>query len=108
MNIEVLGSGCPTCKKLYELTKAAAAELGVQTKVVYSTDIEKIVMMGVMSSPVLAVNGEPVLVGSVPDVQTIKKILSEHAQQDEKEDCCGLDCPSQNQIEGGGCSCGSC
>ncbi|MDD4286847.1 MAG: thioredoxin family protein [Candidatus Peribacteraceae bacterium] len=115
MNIEIIGSGCAKCKKLHELTKAAAAELGLQTEIAYSTAIEKIVMMGVMSSPVLAVNGRPVLVGSVPDIQTIKKLLSEHTKQKaEKEgccsgkDCCGIDCSPKNQPEGGGCSCGSC
>jgi len=115
MSIEVIGSGCAKCKKLHELTKAAAAELGLQTEIVYSTAIEKIVTMGVMSSPVLTVNGKPVLVGSVPDVQIIKKILAEHTEQDTGEkgccsgkDCCGIGCSPKNQTEGGGCSCGSC
>lgn len=115
MSIEVLGSGCAKCKKLHELTKSAAKELGLSTEVLYTTDIEKIVAMGVMASPVIAVNGKPVLVGSVPDIQTIKKLLSEYREQkDGKEDCCsgesccGIDCSPKNQSEGGGCSCGSC
>ncbi len=113
--IEVLGSGCAKCKKLHELTKAAALELGLQTDIVYSTDIEKIVTMGVMSSPVLAVNGKPVLVGSVPDISAIKKLLAEHAEQGTEEkgccsdkDACDIRCAPKNPVEGGGCSCGSC
>jgi hypothetical protein len=31
--------------------------------------------MGVMSSPVLAVNGKPVLTGFLPDIEEIKKII---------------------------------
>jgi small redox-active disulfide protein 2 len=115
LNIEVIGSGCAKCKKLHELTQAAAKELGLQVNVAYSTDIEKIITMGVMSSPVLAVNGKPVLVGSVPDVQTIKKLLAEHTEQKAKresccdgKDCCDTKCAPKNQPEGGGCSCGSC
>ena len=61
MKIQVLGSGCPTCKKLFEITKQAVAELKLKTEVEYITDIQKVVEMGVMSSPVLAVNGKPVL-----------------------------------------------
>jgi len=75
MKIQVLGSGCPTCKKLYELTKQAAAEVGLETKVEYITDISKIIEMGVMSSPVLAIDGKPVLLGFLPDIEKIKSIL---------------------------------
>jgi len=114
MTIEVLGSGCAKCKKLHELTKAAAAELGLQTEIVYSTDIEKIVTMGVMSSPVLAVNGKPVLVGSVPDIQTIKKLLAEHTEQSAgQEGCCSgkescdIHCAPGDKPNGS-CCCGSC
>lgn len=77
MKIQVLGSGCPTCKKLFELTKQAVAELKLKIEVEYITDIQKIVEMGVMSIPVLAVNGKPVLAGSLPDVEKIKKLIKE-------------------------------
>jgi small redox-active disulfide protein 2 len=73
--IQILGSGCPTCKKLYEITKKAVGELGLNTEIQYITDVQKIVEMGVMSSPVLAVNGKPVLTGFVPDIEEIKKII---------------------------------
>jgi len=72
MKIQVLGSGCPTCKKLFELTKQAVEELDLKTEVEYITDIQKIVEMGVMSSPVLAINGKPTISGSLPDVEKIK------------------------------------
>ncbi|MDD4989787.1 MAG: thioredoxin family protein [Candidatus Pacebacteria bacterium] len=78
MQIQVLGSGCPTCKKLFELTKKAVKELNLKTEMEYIADIQKIVEMGVMSSPVLAINGKPVLVGSLPDIEKIKKIIQEN------------------------------
>ncbi len=92
MKIEVLGSGCPTCKKLFELTKQAMAELKLETEVEYITDIQKILEMGVMSSPVLAINGKAVLVGQVPEVEKIKEII----------------CSKQPATDtfSGGCSCG--
>jgi len=76
MKIQVLGSGCSTCKSLYELTKKAVSDLGMQEEVEYITDVSKIVEMGVMSSPVLAVDGKPVMVGFVPDMEKIKSILT--------------------------------
>ena len=77
MKIQVLGSGCPTCKRLYETTKEAVVQLNLNEEVEYITDISKIVEMGVMQSPVLAINGKPVLVGSVPEVEKIKSIIME-------------------------------
>jgi len=77
MQIQVLGSGCPTCKKLFELTKKAVEELELKTEVEYITDIQKIVELGVMSSPVLAINGKPILAGFVPDIEKIKKIIKD-------------------------------
>jgi small redox-active disulfide protein 2 len=77
MKIQVLGSGCPTCKKLFELTKKAVEELELKTEVEYITDIQKIIEMGVMSSPVLAINGKPILAGFVPDIEKIKKIIKD-------------------------------
>lgn len=72
MKIQVLGAGCPTCKKLYEITKQAVKEMGLPEEVEYITDMQQIVNMGLMSSPVLAVNGKPALVGFVPNVEKIK------------------------------------
>ncbi|MFH0712803.1 MAG: thioredoxin family protein [Candidatus Jorgensenbacteria bacterium] len=78
MQIQVIGSGCPTCKKLFDLTKKAVEELNLGVEVEYITDVRKIVAMGLMQSPVLAVNGKPAVVGFVPDVEKIKQVISEN------------------------------
>jgi small redox-active disulfide protein 2 len=62
-SIQVLGSGCPTCKKLLEITKKVVGELNINIEVEYITDVAKMIEMGVMQSPVLAINGQPVLTG---------------------------------------------
>ena len=94
MKIQVLGSGCPTCKKLYELTQEAVRQLNLNEKVEYITDVSKIIEMGVMSSPVLAVNGKPVMVGFLPDIAKIKKaITSGYAVKPKVGTCsCGGKC----------------
>jgi len=74
MNIQVLGSGCPTCKRLYEATQKIADELGLG-KVDYETDIQKLLDLGLMQSPVLAIDGIPVAVGNVPSPARIKELL---------------------------------
>lgn len=80
MKIQVLGSGCPTCKKLYELTKQAVEETGLKEEVEYLTGqegIQKMIDMGVMSSPVLAIDDKPAITGSVDNVEKIKKLVRE-------------------------------
>lgn len=76
MKIQVLGSGCPTCKKLYELTKESVKELGLNEEVEYITDVSKIIEMGVMSSPVLVVDGKAIVVGFLPNAKTITELIA--------------------------------
>lgn len=71
MKIKVLGSGCPTCKKLHEMTEEAVKKLKIDTKVEYVTEIEEIVKMGVMSSPVLAINDKAIISGRLPEKEEI-------------------------------------
>jgi len=91
-SIQVLGSGCPTCKKLFETTKKVAEDLKINTPVEYISDVTKMIEMGVMTSPVLAVNGKPVLTGGGHGEADIKNALEKNL-------------PSNNQSSGC-CSCG--
>lgn len=77
-SIEVLGSGCPNCKKLFELTQVVVRELNLNIEVQYITDIQKILELGVMSSPVLSINGQAVLSGEMPNSNKLKAIISSY------------------------------
>ncbi len=80
MKIQVLGSGCPTCKKLLGLTEKAVQELNINGKVEYLTGkkgVERITELGIMSAPVLVINNEPVLTGLPDDVEKIKELIQE-------------------------------
>ena len=83
--IEVIGSGCKKCKVLFDLTKEVAQELGITEAVEYSTDVSKIVAMGMMSSPVLAIDGKPILTGVLPNKEKLKAIISESISGDSKD-----------------------
>jgi len=76
MKIEVIGSGCKKCMMLYELTKEAVNDLGLGSNVLYSTDVNKIISMGLISSPVLTVDDKPILVGILPSKNKLKEIIS--------------------------------
>jgi small redox-active disulfide protein 2 len=79
MNIKVIGSGCATCEKLHDLTTQAVQELGMKDEVEYGTDVNEIVAMGLMQSPVLAIDGKPALVGKVFDLEKIKGAIQKAA-----------------------------
>lgn len=90
--IQVLGSGCSSCKKLFELTKQAVQELGIDTEVEYVTDIQKIIEMGVIQGPVLTINNKPVLIGSTSDIERIKQLITNEPDNPASENKSACDC----------------
>ncbi len=91
--IEVLGSDCPSCHELHQRTIEAVKQLGLNIEVGYANDIKRIIEVGLMSSPVLIVNGKAVLAGQVPSLDKIKEIISSCDQ-------------AISSSSTGGCSCG--
>lgn len=78
MKIQVFGSGCATCKKLYELTKAAVLANGIADEVEYITDLAKMIEMGLMQSPALVVDGKIAAAGYLPSAEELKKIIAKY------------------------------
>ena len=75
MKLQVLGTGCPKCKRLAEQTEAAAKELRLDYELLKITDINEIMKFGVMMTPALAIDGHVKVVGKVPSVEEIKSLL---------------------------------
>ena len=74
--VQVLGPGCPKCAKLKENADKAVQELGADATVEKVEDINQITGFGVMMTPALVVDGEVKVVGKVPSVDEIKKLLA--------------------------------
>ena len=74
--MQILGTGCPKCRKLAENVEAAAKDLGIEYALEKVTDINEIVKFGVMLTPALAVDGEVKVVGKVPAPESIKGMLT--------------------------------
>jgi len=75
MKIQILGTGCPKCRKLAENAETAAKELGIDFELEKVTDINQIMKFGVMMTPALAVDGSVKVVGKVPSSDEIKAML---------------------------------
>jgi len=74
--IQILGTGCPKCKKLNEQTMIAAAELGMECNIEKVEDIQKIMAYGVMMTPALVVDGKVMVTGKVPSVEELKILIA--------------------------------
>lgn len=73
--IQVLGPGCPRCKKLAENVETAARTLGVEYELVKVTDIGEFARMGVMLTPGLVVDGELKSSGKLLSPEEIEALL---------------------------------
>ena len=78
IDIKVLGSGCPSCKTLYEKVLEVAKNIDSSLEVEYITDITKIVELGVMSSPVFVIEDEVITAGQIPSEDEIKDAIKQH------------------------------
>lgn len=75
MKIQILGTGCSKCKKLFENAQEAVKAAGVAAEVVKVQDIQQIMNSGVMITPAIAVDGEVKSAGKVLSVDDIKKMI---------------------------------
>lgn len=75
MKIQILGTGCPKCKKLGENAEAAAKALGLNYEMEKITDMMRFADFGVAMTPALAVDGDVKVVGRVPSADEIKAML---------------------------------
>ncbi len=75
MRIEILGMGCPRCKKTAENAEQAVKELRTEAKVVKIEKISEISKYGVVITPALVIHGEVKVSGRIPSVEEIKGLL---------------------------------
>jgi small redox-active disulfide protein 2 len=66
MEVKILGTGCPNCKRLEKVTRQALDELGVEATVTKVTDMVDILSYQIPATPGLVIDGEVVSYGRVP------------------------------------------
>ena len=74
--IQILGTGCPKCKKMFENAEAAAKALQLEFEITKVTDIKEIMKYGIMITPALVIDNQMKIAGKVPSVDEIKDMLS--------------------------------
>ena len=76
MKIEVLGAGCPKCRKSMEMISQAIKKTGIDAEIVHVTELNDIIDRGVMMTPAIFINGKKVLEGRIPTEGQIKQWLA--------------------------------
>jgi small redox-active disulfide protein 2 len=91
MNIKILGTGCPNCRKLEVNTKQALEELKMEAVIEKVMEIQDIMSYGIMSTPALVIDDVVLVAGMVPGVEQIKEALTNHNKS--VGNCsCGVNC----------------
>ena len=75
MEIKVLGTGCASCKALFNTVQQAVEDLGIEATVIKEEDLMKIISYNVLSLPALVIDEKVVAKGSrsLPEVIEIIK-----------------------------------
>jgi small redox-active disulfide protein 2 len=73
--LQVLGTGCPSCTRLAELSAQAADELSIPYELEKVAEIDRILAFDIVSTPALVVDGEVRCSGRVPSLDEIKTML---------------------------------
>ncbi len=75
MEVIILGTGCPKCKTLENMTREVVDKNGINATVNKVEDIVEIMNYGVMTTPALVIDGRVVLKGRIPSADELKKLL---------------------------------
>ena len=75
MEIKILGSGCPNCKRLEKLAREAVAELGIEANVTKVQDFDRIMAYDITSTPALVVDEVVKVSGRVPRKDEVVALL---------------------------------
>jgi small redox-active disulfide protein 2 len=76
VNIKILGSGCPNCKRLEKVTREAMADLGIDAEITKVTEMIDIMSYQILATPGLVINEEVVSSGRVPSKAEVTSMIT--------------------------------
>ena len=75
MKIEVLGPGCTRCKETYRVVRHVVEQSGLDADVVKDESIERMLALGLMATPGVAVDGKVIVSGRIPKAEEVRQFL---------------------------------
>jgi len=77
MKIEILGPGCTRCKETFRVVQHVVEQAGFDADVVKEESIERMMALGLLATPGIAVDGKIVVSGRIPKADEVRRLLSE-------------------------------
>ncbi len=75
LNIKVLGSGCPNCKRLEATVRQAVARLKIEADIIKVTEYPEVMKYNILSTPGLVIGDKVVSAGRVPSEAEVTTLL---------------------------------
>mgnify|MGYP001078065974 CR=1 FL=1 len=75
MEIKILGMGCPKCKRLENVTREVAEELGIEAQFYKVSTMDEIMQYDVIATPALVVDEVVLSSGRIPERDEIRTWL---------------------------------
>jgi len=79
MKFEVIGNGCRKCIELEKRVKEAVAILGIKAEVKHTYDINRLIELNVVSTPVLILDGKVIISGMLPTMDYLVSLIKSKA-----------------------------
>lgn len=73
--IEVLGPGCNRCRETYRVVSHVVDQAKLDVQVVKDESMERMMALGLLSTPGVVVDGKVVLSGHVPKAEEVRELL---------------------------------
>ncbi len=77
MEVKILGTGCPKCKKLAQMVTDVVEKNNIAIEMEKVTEIDDIMKYNIMMTPGLMINGEVKSAGKLPKNEQILSWLKE-------------------------------
>ena len=81
MEIKILGTGCPNCKRLEKIARQAVDEMGVEATVTKMTAMTDILAYDILGTPGLVIDEQVVSSGRVPRKEEITLMITTALEQ---------------------------
>jgi len=76
MEIIILGTGCPNCKKTYEVVEKVIKDNNLDVSLRKEEDILEIIKYNIMGLPAVVIDGKVKIKGYVPSEKEIKELFN--------------------------------
>lgn len=73
--IEVLGPGCTRCKETFRVVQHVVETAGLQVEVVKDESMERMIALGLLSTPGIVIDGKIVMTGRIPKAEEVRELL---------------------------------